>query len=178
MLERWQKQHRRSRWLTVVAFTSLIALSFWLACTAGPLWFGFALFFLAALIFTTVGAWRGCARVTRMLSELRAGLDEPGRRSGPEQGNSGEAAPNTFLKLGEALIVGPVVPSNGEGVATFVALHLEAEIAARSVVRDRPTKSYGQSLFAGAHRAAEESVSDSRSRLHAARASARRGPMS
>ena len=72
MLERWQTQSRRTRWLAPVMFTGFIALSLWLAATAGPVWFVFGLFFLALLIVSTVSAWRGYDKLTRMLDELRS----------------------------------------------------------------------------------------------------------
>jgi len=49
-----------------------IALSLWLASTAGPIWFVFTVFFLAALVFTTVSAWRRYNTLTGMLQELRS----------------------------------------------------------------------------------------------------------
>ncbi|ROP78668.1 hypothetical protein EDF18_1324 [Frigoribacterium sp. PhB107] len=71
MLEKWRDQNRRSRWLAPVVFTGFIALSLWLASTAGPVWFVLALVFLALLIVSTVSAWRGYDRLTRILDELR-----------------------------------------------------------------------------------------------------------
>ena len=71
-LEKWQDQNRRSRWLAPVMFTGFVALSLWLASTAGPVWFVLALVFLALLIVSTVSAWRGYDKLTRMLDELRS----------------------------------------------------------------------------------------------------------
>lgn len=71
MPEKWRDQNRRSRWLAPVVFTGFIALSLWLASTAGPVWFVLALVFLALLIVSTVSAWRGYDRLTRILDELR-----------------------------------------------------------------------------------------------------------
>lgn len=71
--EKWQNQYRTMRWLSPVMFMALIALSLWLASTADPIWLVFAVFFLAALIWTTIDAWRGYGKLTRMLHELRGG---------------------------------------------------------------------------------------------------------
>jgi len=56
MLEKWQNLNRVTRWLAPALFTGMGALSLWLASTAGPIWFAFTVFFLAALVFTTVSA--------------------------------------------------------------------------------------------------------------------------
>ncbi|MBD8704994.1 hypothetical protein [Frigoribacterium sp. CFBP 13712] len=71
MLEKWQGQNRRSRWLAPVMFMGFLALSLWLASTADPVWFVLSLVFLALLIVSTVTAWRGYDKLTRMLDELR-----------------------------------------------------------------------------------------------------------
>jgi hypothetical protein len=71
MLEKWQDQNRRSKWLAPVMFTGFVVLSLWLAGTTGPVWFVLALVFLALLIGTTVSSWRSYDKLTRMLDELR-----------------------------------------------------------------------------------------------------------
>ena len=71
MLEKWQDQNRRSKWLAPVMFTGFVALSLWLGGTTGPVWFALALVFLALLIGTTVSSWRSYDKLTRMLDELR-----------------------------------------------------------------------------------------------------------
>jgi Kef-type K+ transport system membrane component KefB len=71
MLEKWQDQNRRSKWLAPLMFTGFVALSLWLAGTTGPVWFALDLVFLALLIGTTVSSWRSYDKLTRMLDELR-----------------------------------------------------------------------------------------------------------
>ena len=72
MLEKWQNQNRRARWLSPVAFTGSLALSVWLASTTGWIWLVVSLFFVVALVSSMIGPRRSSARLTRMLSELRS----------------------------------------------------------------------------------------------------------
>ena len=71
MLEKWQDQNRRSKWLAPVMFTGFVALSLWLGGTTGSVWFALALVFLALLIGTTLSSFRSYDKLTRMLDELR-----------------------------------------------------------------------------------------------------------
>ena len=72
MLEKWQNQNRRARWLSPVAFTGSLALSVWLASTTGWIWLVVSLFFVVALVSSMIGPRRSSARLTRMLRELRS----------------------------------------------------------------------------------------------------------
>jgi len=72
MLEKWQSQNRRDRWLAPVTFVGCLAVSIWLASTTGWAWLVFTLFFVVALISSTIGARRSSARLTRMLGDLRS----------------------------------------------------------------------------------------------------------
>jgi hypothetical protein len=72
MLEKWQSENRRARWLSPVAFTGCLAVSVWLASTTGWIWLVVSLFFVVALISSMIGPRRSSARLTRMLGELRS----------------------------------------------------------------------------------------------------------
>jgi len=71
MLEKWQSQNRRDRWLAPLTFAGCLVLSVWLATTEW-VWLVFTVFFVVALISSTIGARRRSTRLTRMLSELRS----------------------------------------------------------------------------------------------------------
>jgi hypothetical protein len=69
--EKWERQYRLNRWFGPVTFIAFTALTAWLALSEGPVWWLFAVFFVAAMIWSTVDSWRGFAKVTAMLGELR-----------------------------------------------------------------------------------------------------------
>jgi len=69
--EKWERQYRLNRWFGPVTFVAFAALTAWLALSEGPVWWLFTVFFVAAMIWSAVDSWRGSAKVTVMLAELR-----------------------------------------------------------------------------------------------------------
>jgi hypothetical protein len=81
--EKWERQYRLNRWFGPVTFIAFTALTAWLALSEGPVWWPFAVFFVAAMIWSTVDSWRGFAKVTAMLGELRRRTPLPPRMDVP-----------------------------------------------------------------------------------------------
>ena len=81
--EKWERQYRLNRWFGPVTFIGFTALTAWLALSEGPVWWFFAVFFVAAMIWSTVDSWRGFAKVAAMLAELRTRPPHPPRMDVP-----------------------------------------------------------------------------------------------